>query len=100
LEVCRSVLDLISDIRSLQHTTGRSPTRSSRTCSCAGLKTFALPMEPQNYNAHAAEFLAAHSRVNAVHYAGLPSHEPRWPQHGEEADALRRRGLVRGARRR
>src|SRR5437899_1310746 len=40
-----------------------------------GLTTFALRMERQNANAQAlAEFLAAHPRVTAVHYPGLPSH--------------------------
>jgi cystathionine gamma-synthase len=43
-----------------------------------GLKTFALRIARQNANAQAlAEFLAAHPRVSAVHYAGLPTH----PQH-------------------
>ena len=43
-----------------------------------GLKTFALRMERHNANAQAiAEFLAAHPRIAAVHYAGLPSH----PEH-------------------
>ncbi len=40
-----------------------------------GLKTFALRMERQNANAQAiAEFLAAHPRIAAVHYAGLATH--------------------------
>jgi cystathionine gamma-synthase len=40
-----------------------------------GVKTFALRMERQNANGRAlAEFLAAHPRVVAVHYAGLPAH--------------------------
>jgi cystathionine gamma-synthase len=43
-----------------------------------GLKTFALRIARQNANAQAlAEFLAAHPRVSAVYYAGLPTH----PQH-------------------
>ena len=42
-----------------------------------GLKTFALRMERQNANAQAlAEFLAAHPRVERVHYAG-PAHASR-----------------------
>ena len=64
-----------------------------------GLKTFALRMERQNTNAQAiAEFLAAHPRVAAVHYPGLPSH----PEHDvakQQMRGLRRRGVVRGARR-
>src|SRR5207302_1497246 len=40
-----------------------------------GLKTFALRMERQNQSAQTiAEFLAAHPRVERVHYPGLPSH--------------------------
>ena len=43
-----------------------------------GLETLALRMDRHVANAKAvAEFLAAHPRVSAVHYAGLPSH----PQH-------------------
>ncbi len=39
-----------------------------------GIKTFALRMERQNANAQAiAEFLAAHPRIAAVHYPGLPT---------------------------
>lgn len=40
-----------------------------------GLKTFALRMERHNANGQAAaEFLAAHPRVEKVYYPGLPSH--------------------------
>jgi O-acetylhomoserine (thiol)-lyase len=41
----------------------------------AGAETLALRMERQCANAQAlAEFLAAHPKVRAVHYPGLPSH--------------------------
>jgi cystathionine gamma-synthase/methionine-gamma-lyase len=40
-----------------------------------GLKTFPLRVERQNANAQkVAEFLAAHPKVNSVHYPGLPGH--------------------------
>ena len=43
-----------------------------------GTKTLAIRMERHNANAMAlADFLAAHPKVDAVHYPGLPSH----PQH-------------------
>lgn len=43
-----------------------------------GIKTLALRMERHNQNALAvAQYLAAHPKVQAVHYPGLPSH----PQH-------------------
>jgi cystathionine gamma-synthase len=56
-----------------------------------GLKTFALRMERQNANAQAvAEFLAGHSRVAGVHYAGLPSH----PEHAIARKQMRGFGGV------
>ena len=82
---------------------GRSPAPSSIPFAAyllvRGLKTFALRMERQNANAQAiAEFLAAHPRIAAVHYPGLPSH-PR-ARRRQAADArLRRRGVLRGPRR-
>jgi cystathionine gamma-synthase len=67
--------DLIGGIRSLQHTTGAIVDPFVAYLLVRGLKTFALRMERQNQNAQAlAEFLAAHPHVEAVHYAGLPSH--------------------------
>ena len=91
--------DLIGGIRALQAMTGATVDPFAAYLLVRGLKTFALRMERQNANAQAiAEFLAGHPRVERVHYAGLPSH----PGHdvAQEADArVRRRGVVRGARR-
>jgi cystathionine gamma-synthase len=70
--------ELISGIRSLQGTTGAIVDPFVAYLLIRGLKTFALRMERQNQSAQAiAEFLAAHSRVERVHYPGLPSH----PEH-------------------
>jgi cystathionine gamma-synthase len=67
--------DLVGGIRALQATTGATVDPFAAYLLVRGLKTFALRMERQNTNAQAlAEFLAAHPRVSAVHYAGLPSH--------------------------
>ena len=70
--------ELIDAIRSLQAITGAIIDPLAAYLLVRGLKTFALRVARQNANAQAlAEFLAAHKRVLAVHYAGLPSH----PQH-------------------
>jgi cystathionine gamma-synthase len=67
--------DLIGGIRALQATTGATVDPFAAYLLVRGLKTFALRMERQNANAESlAEFLAAHPRVERVHYAGLPSH--------------------------
>ena len=67
--------DLIGGICSLQATTGGIIDPFAAYLLVRGLKTFALRMERQNENAQAiAEFLAAHPRVERVHYPGLPSH--------------------------
>ncbi|MBM3218845.1 MAG: aminotransferase class I/II-fold pyridoxal phosphate-dependent enzyme [Candidatus Rokubacteria bacterium] len=67
--------DLIAGIRSLQATTGPIVDPFVAYLLVRGLKTFALRMERQNGSAQAiAEFLAGHPKVEAVHYAGLPSH--------------------------
>jgi cystathionine gamma-lyase/cystathionine beta-lyase/cystathionine gamma-lyase/homocysteine desulfhydrase len=51
-----------------------------------GTKTLPLRMERHNANAqHVAEFLAAHPKVERVHYPGLPSH----PQHALAARQMR-----------
>lgn len=43
-----------------------------------GIKTLALRVERQNYNAQCiSEFLASHPKVERVHYPGLPTH----PEH-------------------
>ncbi len=70
--------DLVDGIRSLQAVTGAIVDPLCAYLLVRGLKTFALRIARQNANAQAlAEFLAAHPRVTAVHYAGLPTH----PQH-------------------
>jgi cystathionine gamma-synthase len=67
--------DLIGGIRALQATTGATVDPFAAYLLVRGLKTFALRMERQNTNAQAlAEFLAAHPKIDAVHYAGLPTH--------------------------
>lgn len=71
-------VELVDGIRSLQHVTGAIIDPLAAYLLVRGLKTFALRVARQNANAQAlAEFLAAHPRVNAVHYAGLPCH----PEH-------------------
>jgi cystathionine gamma-synthase len=70
--------ELVDGIRSLQAVTGAIIDPLASYLLLRGLKTFALRIARQNANAQAlAEFLAAHPRVVAVHYAGLPTH----PQH-------------------
>ena len=70
--------ELVDGIRSLQAVTGAILDPLAAYLLLRGLKTFALRIARQNANAQAlAEFLAAHPRVVAVHYAGLPTH----PQH-------------------
>lgn len=69
---------LIDGFRQFQGITGAVLDPFAAFLLARGLKTFALRMERQNANAQAlAEFLAGHPRVQAVHYAGLPSH----PEH-------------------
>jgi cystathionine gamma-synthase len=71
-------VELVDGIRSLQAVTGAIIDPLAAYLLLRGLKTFALRIARQNANAQAlAEFLAAHPRVVAVHYAGLPTH----PQH-------------------
>jgi cystathionine gamma-synthase len=66
---------LVDGIRGLQGVTGAVVDPFVAYLLVRGLKTFALRMERQNANAQAiAEFLAAHPRIAAVHYAGLPTH--------------------------
>src|SRR5207237_2656015 len=67
--------DLVGGIRALHATTSPIVDPFAAYLLVRGLKTFALRMERQNQNAQAlAEFLVAHPRVAAVHYAGLPTH--------------------------
>ncbi len=66
---------LVGALRGLQGVTGAVVDPFAAYLLVRGLKTFALRMERQNANAQAiAEFLAAHPRIAAVHYAGLATH--------------------------
>jgi cystathionine gamma-synthase len=70
--------EIVDAIRSLQAVTGAILDPFAAYLLVRGLKTFALRAARQNANGQAlAEFLAAHPRVSAVHYAGLTTH----PQH-------------------
>ena len=70
--------DIVEAVRGLQSVTGAVVSPFVAFLLVRGLKTFALRMERHNVNAQAlAEFLAAHPRVERVHYAGLTSH----PEH-------------------
>jgi len=70
--------DLVDAVRGLQGVTGAVVSPFVAFLLVRGLKTFALRMERHNANAQAlAEFLAAHPKVERVHYAGLASH----PEH-------------------
>src|SRR5262249_48848755 len=67
--------ELVGALRRMQGVTGAIGDPFAAYLLIRGLKTFALRMERQNGSAQAiAEFLAAHPRVAAVHYPGLPSH--------------------------
>jgi len=83
--------ELVDAIRGLQGITGAVIDPFAAYLLVRGLKTFALRMERQNVNAQAvAEFLAAHPRVAAVHYAGLASH----PEHDVARKQMRGFGGV------
>jgi cystathionine gamma-synthase len=83
--------DLVDAIRSFQGVTGAVVDPFAAYLLVRGLKTFALRMERHNANAQAiAEFLAAHPRVAAVHYAGLPGH----PEHDVAVKQMRGFGGV------
>src|SRR5262247_2834853 len=83
--------EVVDAIRGLQGITGAIVDPFAAYLLIRGLKTFALRMERQNASAQAiAEFLAAHPRVAAVHYAGLASH----PEHGIAQKQMRGFGGV------
>jgi cystathionine gamma-synthase len=70
--------EIVDGVRNLQGITGAVVSPFVAFLLVRGLKTFALRMERHNTSAQAiAEFLAAHPKVAAVHYAGLTSH----PEH-------------------
>jgi cystathionine gamma-synthase len=65
---------LVDGIRALQHVTGAMHRSLRGVPARARPQDFRLAHRRQNDNAQAlAEFLAAHPKVVAVHYAGLPS---------------------------
>jgi cystathionine gamma-synthase len=67
--------ELVGALRGMQGVTGAILDPFAAYLLIRGVKTFALRMERQNTNAQAiAEFLAAHPRVETVHYPGLPTH--------------------------
>jgi cystathionine gamma-synthase len=83
--------DLVDGVRTLQGVLGGVIDPFAAYLLVRGLKTFALRMERQNTNAQAvAEFLARHPRVEAVHYAGLPTH----PEHAIASKQMRGFGGV------
>ena len=83
--------EIVDGVRNLQGITGAVVSPFVAFLLVRGLKTFALRMERQNANAQAvAEFLAAHPRVAAVHYAGLASH----PEHDVARKQMRGFGGV------
>lgn len=70
--------DLVGAIRDLQGVTGAVPDPFAAYLLIRGIKTLALRVGRQNENAQRlAEFLAAHPKVERVHYPGLSSH----PEH-------------------
>ncbi|HWV58285.1 MAG TPA: cystathionine gamma-synthase [Longimicrobiales bacterium] len=71
--------DAVADeLRFMQKAAGAIPGPWDAWLVLRGTKTLHLRMEAHNRNGQAvAEYLAAHPRVEAVHYPGLPSH----PQH-------------------
>ncbi|MGH7848130.1 MAG: trans-sulfuration enzyme family protein [Candidatus Binatia bacterium] len=83
--------ELIEGIRLLQAVTGAIIDPMAAYLLVRGVKTFALRIARQNSSAQAlAEFLAAHPRVVAVYYAGLPTH----PQHDVACRQMRGFGGV------
>lgn len=75
--VCGSS-ELVAAIRDLQGITGAVVDPFAAYLLIRGLKTLALRVERQNFNAsRIAAFLAEHPKVERVHYPGLPTH----PEH-------------------
>ena len=83
--------DLVGAIRDLQGVTGAVPDPFAAYLLIRGIKTLALRVARQNENAQRiAEFLAAHAKVERVHYPGLPSH----PEHAIAVRQMRGFGGV------
>jgi cystathionine gamma-synthase len=67
--------ELFQRINSIQMTGGSVPSPFECWLTMRGIRTLPLRVHRHSANALAlAEFLAAHPRVEAVHYPGLPSH--------------------------
>jgi len=82
---------LISAIRDLQGITGAVADPFSAYLLIRGIKTLALRVARQNENAERlATFLAAHAKVERVHYPSLPTH----PEHAIAARQMRGFGGV------
>jgi cystathionine gamma-synthase len=82
---------IVDAVRGLQGVTGAIVDPFVAYLLVRGLKTFALRVQRQNTNAQAiAEFLAAHPRIERVHYAGLPTH----PEHAIARRQMRGYGGV------
>jgi cystathionine gamma-synthase len=83
--------DLVGAIRDLQGVTGAVPDPFAAYLLIRGIKTLALRIARQNENAQRlAEFLAAHPKVERVHYPGLPTH----PEHAIAVRQMRGFGGV------
>jgi cystathionine gamma-synthase len=83
--------DLVGAIREFQGVTGAVPDPVAAYLLIRGLKTLALRVQRQNANAQRlAEFLAAHPKVERVHYPGLRSH----PEHALAVRQMRGFGGV------
>ena len=69
---------IAEDLRFMQKATGGVPGPMDCWLVLRGTKTLPVRMEAHNHNGQRiAEYLAAHPKVRAVHYPGLPDH----PQH-------------------
>jgi len=83
--------DLVGAIRDLQGVTGAVPDPFAAYLLIRGIKTLALRVARQNENAQRlAEFLAAHPKVERVHYPGLSTH----PEHAIAVRQMRGFGGV------
>jgi cystathionine gamma-synthase len=83
--------DMVGAIRDFLGVTGAVPDPFAAYLLIRGIKTLALRVERQNANAQRlAEFLAAHPKVERVHYPGLPSH----PEHAIAVRQMRGFGGV------
>ncbi|MBA3889419.1 MAG: aminotransferase class V-fold PLP-dependent enzyme [Gemmatimonadaceae bacterium] len=83
--------ELFARVREMQTTGGSVPSPFDCWLTLRGVMTLPWRFRAQSANAaHVAEFLAAHPRVTAVHYPGLPSH----PQHALAATQMEHPGAM------